>query len=261
MLLTKEDTADATFVLHVAGPYQISCDGESGGYFVWNDHGLEIYFPSRCSQQCVQVAVSTSLPIKNEVYPGTHIVSAVYQFNCDTERFDKAFTLHLQHCVKLQSPEDCQKMCFVVVQDGRSDVKYGHFEVGKSYGTVTLDRFCHIFIVWAHRFWRMVLLPFLGNQDNSSPQAPSDQLSSLEAQVEELSTSQSDNTGSSQSTNGQQLVSSEAVSPISSVVGPDTPTYKYEAMISLPGDHRSLTHWSSYYSIYYGNDIWRQVCS
>ena len=255
--------------MHVAGPYQISCDGESGGYFLWNDHGLEIYFPSRCSQQRVQVAVSTFLPIKNEVYPGTHIVSAVYQFNCDTERFDKAFTLHMQHCVELQSPEDCQKVCFVVVQDGRSYVKYGHFEVGKSYGTVTLDRFCYIFIVWElYIFWRMIILPFSGNQDNLSTQAPSDRLSnisilgSIEAHEEELSTSQNDHTGNSQSASEQQLVSSEAVSSISSVVtAPRPPPYKYEAMISLPKDHRGLTNWSSYYSIYHDCGTWRQVRS
>ena len=200
--------------MYAAGPYPISFNGESGGYFVWKEYGLEIYFPSRCSQQHDQVTVSVFLPIKNEVYPGAYIVSAVYQFNCDTERFDKAFTLHLQHWVELQSPEDCQKMCFVVVQDGRSDVKYGHFEVGKSYGTITLDRFCHVFIVWAYRLWRMVVQPF-----------------------------------------------SEAVLSISSMITTTTPPYKYEAMISLPRDHHSLTNWRSYYSIYYDSAAWRQVCS
>ena len=256
--------------MHVAGPYQISCDGESGGYFVWNDHGLEMYFPSGCSQQHVQVAASTFLPIKNEIYPGTHIVSAVYQFNCNVNRFDKAFTLHLQHCVKLQSPEECQKMCFVVVHNGSSVVKYGYFEAGKSYGTVTLDRFCHIFIVMVHRFWknvRMVVLPILGNQHNSLPQAPSDQqsnnsrLSGVEEHKGELSTSQSDHAESSQSACGQQHVFSEAVSPISSAIGSDTTTYQYEAMISLPGDHHGLTNWSSYYSIYHDLGTWRQVCN
>ena len=258
--------------MHAAGPYQISCDGEGGGYFVWSNCGLEINFPSRCSQRHVQVAASTFLPLKNEIYPGTHIVSAVYQFNCDIERFDKAITLRLQHCVKLQSPEDCQKMRFVVVQDDSCDVKYGHFEVGKSYGTVTLDRFCHIFIVWICALWkaiRIAVLPLSGNQDNSSLriQAPSNhrsdssRLSNVETHVEELTTSQSDRTGSFQSASGQELGSSEAVTPSSSMVDATSPTYKYEAMIGLPKiDHHFTNGWSSYYSIYYDYGTWRQVC-
>ena len=248
--------------MHAAGPYQISCDGKSGGHFLWKDHGLEIYFPSRCSQLHVQVAASTFLPIKNELYPGTHIVSAVYQFICNVERFDKAFTLHLQHCVKLQSPEDCQKMCFVVVQDGCSDIKYGYFEVGKPYGTVTLDRFCRIFIAWVHELWKTIciaVLSLLSDQENSSPQihASSDYqsnnntLNSVEEHVEKCTTSQSDHTGSSPS-----------VSPSFGMVDATSPPYKYEAMIGLPKDgHHSTNGWSSYYSIYYNYGTWRQVCS
>ena len=251
--------------MHAAGPYQISCDGKSGGYFVWNDCGLEINFPSRCSQQHVKVTASSFLPIKNKVYPGVHIVSAVYQFSCNIERFDKAFTLRLQHCVKLQSPEDCQKMCFIVVQDGRSFVKCGHFEAGKSYGTVTLDRFCHIFIVWIRNFLNNIginVLPLSSNQDTSSHQVASDQSNnhSVEAHVEEFSISQADHTGSSQSASGQKHGSSEAVSPNSSVVDDTCPPYKYEAMISLPRDHHCLTNnWSGYYSIYYDYGTWRKV--
>ena len=148
MLPTKENAAGAAFVMHVVGPHQISCDGESGGYYVWNDCGLEINFPPKCSQERIQVTTNTFLPIENEVYPGVHIVSAVCQFNCNVKRFDKQFTLRLHHGVKLQSPEDCQKMRFIVMQDGsRNDVKYGSFEAEKSYGTVSLNKFCRIFII------------------------------------------------------------------------------------------------------------------
>ena len=251
--------------MHAAGPYPINCDGKIGGYFVWNDCGLEINFPSRCSQQHVKVTASSFLPIKNKLYPGVHIVSAVYQFSCDIERFDKAFTLRLEHCVKLQSPEDCQKMCFMIVQDGSSFVKYGHFEAGKSYGTVTLDRFCHIFIVWARNFLNYIginVQPLSSNQDNSLQQVTSNQSNnhSVEAHVEELSISQADHTESSQSASGQNHGSSVAVSPNSSVVDDTSPLYKYEAMISLPGDYYRLTNdWSGYYSIYYGYGTWRKV--
>ena len=251
--------------MHVAGPSQISCNGESGGHFVWKDYGLEVNFPSRCIQQHVQVAVSTFLPVKSEIYPGTHIVSAVYQFNCDIEKFDKAFTLHLQHCVKLQSPEDCQKMHFVVVQDGSCDLNYGHFEAGKSYGTVTLDRFCHVFIAWVRELWttiRIAVLPLSPQiQAPSNHPSSNSRLPGVEEHIEKPSTSQSDHTESSQSATGQELISSEVVSPSSSMADATSPPYKYEAMISLPkDDYRSTNSWNSYYSIYYNCGTWRQVC-
>ena len=246
--------------MHAAGPYPISCNGESGGYFVWKDYGLEINFPSRCSQQNIQVTISILLPISNEVHPSVHIVSAVYQFNCDIERFDKPFTLYLQHCVKLQSPEDCQKMRFIVVQDGSSVVKYGCFEVGKSYGTVTLNRFCYIFIVWVCELWknfRMIILPPSDEQDNSTNQPNN---SHVETYVDDLSTSQGDHTRSSQFACRQQCGPSQAVSPSSVVVHATSPTYDYEAMIGLPRDYHDWTNWRSYYSIYRGLGTWRQVC-
>ena len=250
--------------MHAAGPYQISFDGKIGGFFVWNDCGLKMNFKSRCSQQHVKVTASSFLPIKNKLYPGVHIVSAVYQFSCNTKRFDKAFTLRLEHCVKLQSPEDCQKMCFIVVQDGSSSVKYGHFEAGKSYGTVTLDRFCYIFIAWTRNLLNNIginVLPLSSNQDNSSQQVASNQSNnSVEAHVEELSISQADHTEGSQSASGQKQGSSVAVSPNSGIVDDTSPPYEYEAMISLPGDHHRLTNnWSGYYSIYYGYGMWRKV--
>ena len=261
---TKEKRTGVVFVMHAAGPYHISCDGQSGGYFVWNDCGLAVNFPSQCSQQQIQVATNTFLPTKNEVYPGVHIVSAIYQFDCNIERFDKMFTLRLQHCVKLQTPEDSHKMCFIIVQDGRSVVKYGNFEVGKSYGTVTLNRFCHVFIAWICELMktiRIIVLALSGDQDNSSQKVLSDQ--SNNSGVIAHSVESKMDYGSSQSSSRQQFGTSEAVPP-SSVVADfkhaTSPPYKYEAMIVLPRDHHSLTsNWSGYYSIYYDYGTLRQV--
>ena len=241
--------------MHVDGPYQIDCDGESGGYFAWNDCGLAINFPPKCSQQHIQVITNIFLPAENEVYPGVHIVSAVYQFKSDIKWFDKPFTLRLQHCIKLQSPEDCQNMRFIVVQDGSNDVKYGHFEAGKSYGTVTLNKFCYLFIVWIPELWkniRIVVLPLSGDQDDSSQQVPSD---SQEYSVE-LSTPHTNYRRNSQSSSAQQHDSSESGPPNSNA----SPPYKYEAMIGLPKDHHQLNGWSCFYSIYVNYGSWRKVC-
>ena len=246
--------------MHVDGPHQISCDGEGGGYYVWSDCGLEINFPPKCSQEHIQVSTNTFLPVENEIYPGVHIVSAVCQFDCNIKRFDKAFTLRLQHCVKLQSPEDCQKMRFIEMQDDSNDVKYGSFKAGISYGTVTLNKFCRIFIIWIGEPWkniRIIVLPLSSDQD-SSQQVPSN--SGSQAYSVQLSIPHTDHRGSSQSASGQQCDSSQSVAPNSNT----SPAYHYEAMIGLPRDHHQLNDWSGFYSIYvnYGsNGTWRKVCN
>ena len=205
-----------------------------------------------------------------------HIVSAVYQFNCNIQKFDKAFTLRLQHCIKLQSPEDCQKMHFVIQHDDSNDIKYGCFEVGNSYGTVHLNRFSRIFIVWINELWRnicTIVLPVTDDQDNTSLQASGDQQSSTrsEAHSKEVYTSQTDHTMLSQSTSGQQHDST--VPSSSGMASYDTekectkkkhvssPVYKYESMICLPNDYCCLTNWSGVYSIYVNLGGWRKVCN
>ena len=186
-----------------------------------------------------------------------HIVSAVYQFNCNVERFDKAFTLRLQHCIKLQSPEDCQKMRFVIQHDDSNDMKYGCFEAGKSYGTVKLNRFCHVFIIWIHEPWKnigVIVLPLSGGEDNSSPSSIQQSTStSLEH-----SGSQTDQRGISQSANDQQ----SSIPPNASVgdftTANSTP-YRYKAMFCLPRDHCQLLDWRGAYSIYYNLGEWKHV--
>ena len=199
-----------------------------------------------------------------------HIVSAVYQFNCNIQKFNKAFTLRLQHCIKLQSPEDYQKMHFVIQHDDNNDVKYGHFEVGNSYGTVNLNRFSRIFIVWINELWRnicTIVLPVTDHQDNAPLQVSSNQQSSASSEA----TTQTDHTTLSQSTSGQQHNS--AVPSSSGVASNDTgkectkmkhsssPVYKYESMIGLPRDYCHLTNWSGVYSIYVKLGEWRKVCN
>ena len=204
-----------------------------------------------------------------------HIVSAVYQFNCNIQRFDKAFTLRLQHCIEIQSQEDCQKMRFIIQHGGSNDVKYGHFVVGNSYGTVNLHKFCHVFIVWVRELWRSIctiILPVTDGQDNAPLQVSNNQKSSTrsEGHSKEISTSQNQTT-LSQSASGQQHDSS--VSSNSGVASCDaekehtkikhvsSPVYKYESMIGLPRDYCHLTDWSAVYSIYIKLGGWRKVCS
>ena len=146
---------------------------------MWDDCGLELNFPPDCSEQQIEISISAFVPIRNVVFPGVHIVSAVYQFHCNIKRFDKKFTLHLQHCVKLESAEDCHKMCFIIQHDD-NEMKYGHFEVGSSQGTVNLNRFCCVYIGWISQLWRSIqiqALPDSHDQSGEDDQNDQDNLS------------------------------------------------------------------------------------
>ena len=186
-----------------------------------------------------------------------HIVSAVYQFNCNIKRFDKAVMLRLQHCIKLQSPEDCQRLRFVIQHDDSNDMKYGCFDAGQSYGTVKLNKFCHVFIILIHELWkniRVIVLPLSGDEDNSS-------LSSIQQSTSESveqSTSQTNERGIPQSSDDPQ----SSVPPNTSVGDFTTasPPYRYEAMFCLPKDHDQLLDWRGAYSIYNNLGEWRDVC-
>ena len=179
-------------------------------------------------------------------------MSAVYQFKCNVKRFDKAFTLRLQHCIELQSPEDCQKMCFVIQHDNCNDMKCGCFEVGQSYGTVKLDKFCYVFITLRKNI-RVIPLPLSGYEDNPSPSSIHQNTSGLV----EHSTSQADQRGISQSGDDRQ-----SSLPPNANVGDFTTdsSFKYEAMFCLPKDHCQLPNWRGVYSIYHKLIEWRDVC-
>lgn len=144
--------------MHVDGPHQVKFDGQIGGSFAWNDYGLALTFPPNCVQQNVDISVSALLPLKNEIHPGIYIVSDVFKFYCNVKKFNNAFTLRLRHCVNLQSPEDCHKICFII-QHGdttESDMKCGYFEVGNPCGTIKLKSFSLVFIAWMVRMWRRI---------------------------------------------------------------------------------------------------------
>ena len=111
--------------------------------------------------------MSASLPYKNEVHPGVHIVSAVYKFNCNVKVFDKAFILRLQHCVNLISPEDCHKMCFIIHNGKTTEMKCGYFEAGNSYGSIKLNKFCWICLGYFAELLRNINIHIENDQDDA----------------------------------------------------------------------------------------------
>ena len=237
------------YLIPVDGPYQINCDGQTGGCFIWNDYGLEINFPPKCSQEHIQVDIQNFLPINNKVHPTIHIVSEVYQFQCNIKRFDKAFTLRLQHCLSLKSPEDCHQLCFIIESENNNDMKHGYFEVGNSYGIVHLNKFCRIFIVWVRALWRNmrtiirttnIFTRTVQHQDNS------------------LSSDQQSSTSSEAHTEGLFDVPDVSLNTPIYDTQADIPL-KYESMIGLPKNFHHLAEWNCVYSIYLSLGGWNKV--
>ena len=184
-------------------------------------------------------------------------MSAVYRFNCNIKRFDKAVTLRLQHCIELQSPEDCQRMRFLLHHDGSNDMKYGCFEAGQSYGTVKLNKFCQIFIIFIHESWRNIrVLPLSGGKAKGNSSLFSVQQSSG-ASVEH-SPSQTNQRGISQSADDQQSSVPLNANVVNFTTTDSTP-YKYEAMFCLPKNYYELQIWKGAYSIYYKLGEWKRV--
>lgn len=257
-------------LVHVDGPYQIECDGQLGGSFVWNDCGLELTFPPKCSQQNIKVTMSTFLPIRNEVHSGVLIVSAVYRFSCNVKHFDKPFTLCLQHCINLQSSKDCHKMFFVTQHDDRIDISCGRFEVGTFHGTLNLNKFCIKYICWSCKGKypgipvRVVPLDNCGDHSSksNSVKVASSQLSgSTEIPLNVPHDNQ--RSSSNQCHSGTSSLPSSIdryTDNMKNVQGEiEFPPWSYEGMLALPRGHSKLVKWNGIYSIYTNLPAWRIV--
>ena len=258
---TFKDNTELVHVMCCGGPYQINCNGQIGGSFVWNDCGLELTFPPKCSQQNIHVTLSAFLPIRREVQPGVYIVSAVYQFKCNVTHFDVPIILRLQHCVNLQSEEDCHKIWFVSQHGGSITIKqHGIFKIENYYGTLILNSFCTKYIIWSQKRnyqgapIRIVILPdsqnyrsyeveitssHVSNDSESAPDASHDGHKHSSSHHHSFSTSVDNN--SCNSKKEQEL------------------PWGYEWMLALPKDHLKLTKWNGIYTVYINLAAWRKV--
>ena len=252
-IMTSKDNTELVYVICCDGPYQINCNGQIGGSFVWNDCGLELTFPPKCSLQNIQVTMSAFLPIRREVQPGVYIVSAVYQFKCNVTHFDVPIILRLQHCVNLQSEEDCHKIWFVSQHDGSINIKqHGIFKIENYYGTLNLNSFCIKYIIYSQKRnyqgapIKIVVLP--DNQSHHSYESYSVKVTS------------------SPPSNGSEISNDSENAPDASVDNnscnsekEQEPPLGYEWMLALPKDHFKLTKWNGMYSVYINLAAWRKV--
>lgn len=259
-----KDNAIIVHVLHVDGPYDIHCDGQIGGTFSWSDCGLELIFPPKCSQKMIKVSMSAFLPLRIEVYPGVYIVSAVYQFKCNIKHFDIPIILRLQHCVKLKSSEDCHKMWFASQCGDSIDIKHGNFDIGNSYGTLNLNRFCKKCIISSQKKSnkvkpiRIASLPKQNVQSKKkdSTKVTCSHMTNSPKHVPDASHDDHESSGgqycSSSSIDSFPCISRREQEQIEKQWG-------YEWMLALPKDHSKLDKWNGIYSVYIKLAAWRKV--
>ena len=249
----------------IGGPFLISCDGQTGRHFVWKDYGLQLYLPTNCAQKRILVTMSSYIPMKSQLSPGAHIVSSIYYLRTNIKQFNNFVTLHLQHCVKLKTEEDCQKMCFVIHNEDRKTTVDGKFHIGHTYGTIEVTSFCYIYTVW--KTDRGIIRKPPNDQQGDRVQkdatnsSPSNSGNSKEP---------SHPPGPQNSTNGGQS-NDDLKSKPSTSTGIDEsnkslaeeagPTYIYEEMLVVPSKRLSLIDksWNGIYSIYRNLEGWRSV--
>ncbi|XP_065915423.1 uncharacterized protein [Dysidea avara] len=246
----------------IGGPFLISCDGQTGRYFVWREHGLQLYLPANCARKRILVTVSSYIPFKSQPSPGVHIVSSIYHLRTNIKQFSNFVTLHLQHCVKLKSEEDCQKMCFIIHnKDGKTTVD-GKFHIGHSYGTIEVTKFCYIYIAWEAE--RGINIRPLNDQQEDGVQedansGPLNNGSSEEPSHPSSAGGQQNSSNGDHGNDGLMLKPSTSMESNKSLAEEAGPTYVYEDMLAVPSNRLSITNksWNGIYSIYRNLEGWR----
>jgi len=126
-------------------PCHVTCSGQLGGTFHWEDHGLKLRFPAKCSIEDINITIIAYLPIKSSNLPGLQFASAVFQFKTNVNTFKEYITLRMPHYIKIKSQNDCSRMRFVIENDDKNiELKHGDFAIGKPYGTLKIKKFCKI---------------------------------------------------------------------------------------------------------------------
>jgi len=248
----------------IGGPFQISFNGQTGRYFAWRDYGLQLFFPPNCSHGRILVTMSSYIPFKNQIGPKIHVVSSIYYVRTNVKHFDNAVTLHLQHCVKLKTEEDCQKLHFIIIRKNGQIRADGKFNIGHSYGTIEVTNFCYIYIVWEAD--RGINIRPLNDQqgesvqegtnnssqsNNNSSLKGTSHLSSNNASFIDTSNDNPNSVSGNSIDESHESLTQEVVSP----------TFVYEEMLVVPSNRSSIVdkNWSGIYSIYRNLDGWRLV--
>ena len=161
--------ADVSFI-QVGHPEKITCDGKCGGSYQWKGHDFRIMLPPGCADETVTVILDALLPSSTQE---DCLISAVFNVTTNVETFKKSVTVHIPHCANIKSEEDKDRLNFLVVHKNSHELKKGHFEVGKSYGSIELKKFSMLAIVDELLSVRDLLSSFI-QSGLAKPQAATD---------------------------------------------------------------------------------------
>jgi len=232
-----------TDMLHIGGPFRFSFDCQAGLHLIWKNYGLQAYLPANCSNLLLQVAVSSYLPFNSQLRPGAHIVSSIYHLQANVKQFDNAITLYVQHCVKLNSEEDCKKMYFVKQHENDLNFFDGKFTVGGSYGIIEVTNFCNVYIVYEAEKSMRALYGMQSDVVQDQPSGTSPTSPSIDLPLQS-STIQNDDSECANANTGITF-----------------PSYAYEGMLVVPSSRFSIVDkdWNGVYSIYPKLEGWKKV--
>ena len=100
--------------------------------------------PPGCADETVTVTLEAYLPSSTQEHC---ILSAVFDVTTSVETLKKPVTLHIPHCVNIKSEEDKERLRFLILHKDSHEFKKGYFKIGKSFGSVELDKFSKAMIV------------------------------------------------------------------------------------------------------------------
>ena len=121
--------------------------------FIWENYGLKLHIPKGCLPAGVdlcKIRIQTSLAGQYEFPENSHLVSAVFWFQCEHRCvFTRPITLEMHHCAKSQSASTLR---FVKASCRQKQLPYtfeeisvgGKFNSHSSYGVLNLESFSGI---------------------------------------------------------------------------------------------------------------------
>ena len=148
-MLTIDDLRD---VISAGGALFLLRGSNQPQNFEWNNYGLSLFAPEEIllpSETC-EVAITALAGGEFEFPEGSELVSAIYGISISKPLL-KPLTIKIQHCVLLETPEQCNSLQFVraPVSHGRLPYQFkflpgGHFTPGSQYGSISCTQFCLI---------------------------------------------------------------------------------------------------------------------
>ena len=126
------------YLIPIGSSEKIECDGKCGGSYLWRGHDFAMLLPPGCADENITINLQAYLPSNTQEHC---LVSAVFDVTTNIEKFKKPITVRFPHCINIRSEEDKEKLQFVIFHGDSYEFKKGYFEIGKSFGSIKIEKF------------------------------------------------------------------------------------------------------------------------